>query len=137
MRDTRINIFYYPDMFVAKATLKKAILLFDELHFMDRPSFSFGSFGMVGAPCPLRQIEASFREDGVPLFVHAAPGGCVAGTAFLEEIKADIDDPLFLKRFQDGLKSSPTFRQCQIPPGSYPPFGNEQNIADKLIGLTF
>jgi hypothetical protein len=58
-------------MFRAEATLKKAILLFDELHFMDRPSFSFGrgQGGLVGAPSPLRQFEASFREEGIPLYV--------------------------------------------------------------------
>jgi hypothetical protein len=133
MRDTRINVFYYPDAFVAP-TLKKAILLFDELHFMDRPSFTFGSFGTVGVESPLRRLDAAFREGGVPLFVHGSPDGPVSGT-LLEEIKVDIDDPLFLKRFQDGLTSSPTFRQLQIQPGNYGPFGNEQNVADKLIGV--
>jgi hypothetical protein len=41
MRD-RINAFYYPEFAMEGATLKRAILLFDELHVMDRPSFSFG-----------------------------------------------------------------------------------------------
>jgi hypothetical protein len=41
MRDTRINVLYYPEMLAAQATLKKAILLSDELHFIERPSFSF------------------------------------------------------------------------------------------------
>jgi hypothetical protein len=74
MRD-KINVLYYPDFWVDYATLIKAILLFDELHFMDRPSIMFqfqnggGQFGTVGAASPLRQYEASFREDGVPLFV--------------------------------------------------------------------
>lgn len=135
MRDSRINVFYYPDMFVARATLKKAILLFDELHFMDRPSFFFGTLGTVGAACPLRPVEASFREDGVPLFVHDAPGGSLAGTSFLEQIRIDVDDPLFLKRFQQGLERSATFRQFQIQPGNYGGFGNEQNVAEKLIGV--
>jgi hypothetical protein len=81
MRKERINVFYYPEMFAAFATLKKAILLFDEIHFMDRPSFTFGGghYGLIGAPSPLRQFEDSFRENGVPLFVHPSPGGPVEG----------------------------------------------------------
>ena len=49
MREAKINVLYYPDMLIAEATLKEAILLFDELHFMDRPSFTFGegSFGSI------------------------------------------------------------------------------------------
>src|SRR6516165_6491750 len=97
----RIRVFYYPDMFVDVSTLKKAVLFFDELHFMDRPAFSFNNgTGLVGAPSPLRQFEQSFREDGgVPFFVHDAPGGAVAGE-FLDQIKADLNDQEFLKRFQ-------------------------------------
>lgn len=134
MRETRINVLYYPDMVVTEATLKKAILLFDELHFMDRPSFSFGDFGLVGAPCPLRQIEDALREAGVPLFVHDAPGGPVKGE-LLEQVKADINDPLFLKRFQDGLKTSFAFRQFHIPVGNYGPHGDEIAVAEKVIAV--
>jgi hypothetical protein len=54
MRDTKIKAFYYPDMWTAEATLKKAILPFDELHFMERPSFSFpkSQSGLIGAASP-------------------------------------------------------------------------------------
>ena len=39
---TPVNAFYYPDMISSDVTLKKAILFFDELHFVDRASYSFG-----------------------------------------------------------------------------------------------
>src|SRR5215831_17302973 len=78
-----IRILYYPDFFVDYTTLLKAILLFDELHFMDRPSMMFGAgrgqFGTIGAQSPLRQYEASFRDEGVPFYVHEAPIGPVQG----------------------------------------------------------
>src|ERR1039458_7203761 len=102
MRD-KINVFYYPDFWVDHATLLKELLLFDELHFMDRPSMMFntgsGQFGTVGAASPLRQFEASFREGGVPLYVHEAPMGPVYGDWY-DQIKADVNDPEFLQRFQ-------------------------------------
>ena len=67
MRDANINVFYYPDHLVAESTLKKAILMFDELHFMDRPSIMFeGGLGTIGDASPLRQFEKSFQEAGVP-----------------------------------------------------------------------
>jgi hypothetical protein len=135
VRTERINVFYYPDMMAATATLKKAILFFDEIHFMDRPAFTFeGALSLVGAPSPLRRFEELFRKDGVPLYVHDAPGGIVEGP-FLDQIKADVDDPQFLSRFQDGLKSSLTFRRLHIAPGNYGECGNEQNVYEMMSGV--
>ena len=126
MRD-KINVFYYPEMITSHTTLKKAILFFDEIHFMDRPSFTFyGGGGLIGAPSPLRQFEASFRDNGVPLFVHGAPGGPVQGDLY-EQITADVNDLLFLTKFQDGLRRSETFRDLQIAHGDYP-VGNPETV---------
>ena len=63
-----INVLYYPDFYLDQTTLMTAILLFDELHFMDRPALTFGgrdsAFGTMGADSPLRQFEESFRKEG-------------------------------------------------------------------------
>lgn len=67
---SKISAFYYPDMYSSETTLKKAILLFDEIHFMDRPSFGIKNYGSIGASSPIRQLEKSFRDAGVPLYVH-------------------------------------------------------------------
>ncbi len=63
----KVNVFYYPDAMCDHATLKKAILFFDEIHFMDRPAWTFdfpgkSLFGLMGSDSPLRQCEAEFRE---------------------------------------------------------------------------
>jgi hypothetical protein len=133
---TPIKVLYYPDFWVNFATLKKAILLFDELHFMDRPSMMFGQFGTVGAPSPLRQYEASFRTEGVPLYVHSAPMGPVYG-AWYEQIKADVNDSEFLRRFQNGLRTSSTFRGLQIAPGNYGAAGDQESVAKQMIDVDF
>jgi hypothetical protein len=135
----KINVFYYPEMVASASTLKKAILLFDETHFMDRPSFMFGELGggqcgTVGAASPIRQFEAAFRAEGVPVFVHPAPGGPVRGD-FYEQVKADVNDPLFLTRFQEGLKSSQSFRDLQIAHGNYGQFGTHEDVVRRLISL--
>ena len=137
MRDP-IRVLYYPDFFVDHTTLVKAILLFDELHFMDRPSMMFGGgpgqFGTIGAASPLRQYEASFRDEGVPFYVHNAPMGPVQGEWY-EHIKADVNDSQFLGRFQEGLKASPTFRGLQIAAGIYGEFGNQDDVARRLMAV--
>ena len=113
MRD-KIRALYYPDFWVPAATLKKAILIFDEIHFMDRPSFMFGggrdgSVGMVGAASPIRPYEQSFSDNGVPLYVQLAPGG-PAPDELLEKVEADLSDLNFMTRFQEGLRTSQHFR---------------------------
>ncbi len=130
MRD-EINVFYYPSMVADTATLKRAILLFDELHFIDRPSFSFGNYGTIATTSPLRAYEKSFRENGVPLYVHTPNDGPVQGE-FLEQVKTDVNDVEFLKRFQRGLEKSLVFRNQQIAPGNYGGAGNEEDVAREL-----
>src|ERR1700690_2523209 len=105
-------------MVAEPATLKKAILLFDEIHFIDRPSFTFGKFGTIGTASPMRRVEQSFRDEGVPLYVHEPRDGPVVGE-FLEQVKNDINDVEFLRRFQKGLQESLVFRDQQIAHGNY------------------
>ncbi len=131
MRD-RINALYYPEFTLDTATLKRSILLFDELHIMDRPSFSFGgpktsNFGMIGAASPLRQFEQSFREEGMPLYVHGAPGGRMCEEDYAE-LSADLNDIEYLRRFQQGMAKSEAFRLLQIPVGNYGAVGNQDDV---------
>jgi hypothetical protein len=115
----QLKVVYYPDMLADETTLKKAILFFDELHFMDRPSFTFaGGIGSIGMASPLRGWEALFRRDGVPLFVHSTPNGPIAGN-FMDQIAADLKDTSFLETYQQGLASSESFRNAQVATGKY------------------
>jgi hypothetical protein len=131
MRD-KLRALYYPDFWVEAPTLKKSILLFDEIHFMDRPSFMFGgSFGSVGAASPLRQYEKGFRDGGVPLYVHGAIDGPVEGE-LLTKVEADLGDLNFMTRFQEGLRVSPHFRNLHIQPGDYGQGETHETLFQKL-----
>lgn len=131
----RLRALYYPDFVADFETLKKCILLFDEVHFMDRPSFTFsGTFGLIGAQSPLRAYEQSFRDEGVPFYVHEAPGGPVQG-GFLEKIEADISDRQFLARFQEGLRASVHFRNLHIWPGDYGNGETHETIFKKVAAI--
>lgn len=114
MRD-KVNVLYYPDMQVSETTLKKCILFFDEIHFMDRPAFTIGNFGLIGALSPLRMAEESFRKDaGVPIYVHGFNGGIIS-TDLLEKVESDLSDYSFIKNYTEGLATSSTFRDQQFP----------------------
>ena len=137
---TPVNAFYYPDMISSDLTLKKAILFFDELHFIDRASYSFGGGGQgqimtIAGASPLRSFEASFRENGVPLYVHGAPNGPLP-PEILEQVVADINDSTFLSRFQKGLGTSITFRDIEVTPGNYGESGMQDDLVKTLVGLS-
>ena len=87
---------------------------------MDRPSFSFpkGQSGLIGLASPFRNFEALFRDSGFPLYVHPAPGGSTPDQLY-EQVKADLGDMEFFRRFQLGLKTSPAFRGFHIPAGDH------------------
>jgi hypothetical protein len=131
-----VNVFYYPDMSSSDITLKKAILFFDEIHFMDRGSFFFGGgegqVGTIGATSPLRAYEQSFREHGIPLYVHDARSGPLRQDA-MDQIASDINDPAFLSRYQEGLRTSKVFRNLQIARGNYGESGTHEDLARQLI----
>lgn len=132
MPRNKINVLYYPDMYMNETTLKKAILFFDEIHLMDQPAFTLNNYGIIGADSPFRKIEESFRENGVPLFVHGVQGGIIRGN-LLEQVYADINDPVFLEKFRSGLDKSMTFRSIQITAGNYGDAGNQDEVVQKLI----
>jgi hypothetical protein len=130
----KVNVFYYPSMVACSATLKKAILLFDELHFIDRPSFTFHKFGTIATASPLRAYEESFRQQGVQLYVHSPRDGPVQGE-FLEQVTRDVNDVEFLRRFQKGLRDSAVFCGQQIPPGNYGEVGNQDDVGRELASV--
>lgn len=116
MRD-KVNVLYYPGDVPDLSTLKKAILLFDELHFMDRPRYVFewGCSSEAAERSPLRNLAGDFQAAGVPLYVHWTLTGHVNGV-FRDEVETDVNDLQFLHRFQTGLRESAAFRRLQETP---------------------
>ncbi len=70
----------------------------------------------------------------MPLYVHGVQGGRVSGD-FFEQVLADINDPLFLKKFQAGLESSSTFRRLHVLPGNYGAAGNENDVVRAITNV--
>ncbi len=134
MRD-KLRALYYPDFWVNYPTLIKSILLFDEIHFMDRPSHTFdGKHLTIGMASPIRQHEQWFRDQGVPVYVHEPPSGPVVGE-LREVAEADISDLNFMIHFQEGLRTSPYFRDLHIQPGNYGNNETHETIFQKLAAI--
>lgn len=97
MRD-KVSVFYYPSMIAYETTLKKAILLFDELHFIDTVFHVrqlWDGRHSIFAAC-IRAIVSRKRRSSLRAYPRDGP---VYGE-FLEQVRADVNDPEFLKRFQ-------------------------------------
>ena len=134
MRD-KLRALYYPDFWVNYPTLIKCILLFDEIHFMDRPSLTFDGRSLtIGMASPIRQHEKWFREQGVPLYVHQPPSGPV-GDKLRKVVEADLSDSNFMTRFQEGLRTSSHFRNVHIQPGDYGNNETHETIFQKLSAI--
>ena len=139
MRD-KVRVFYYPDMDASNSTIKKAILFFDEIHFMDRPSLSIGApgtwghFTTIGTMSTFRQLQPALEAEGISTYVHPAYSGPVEGDLYAS-ITADINDSAFLESFQAGLKSSAAFRSIQIKPGDYGRWGTANDVANLISSV--
>jgi len=130
-----LRVLYYPDFGADYSTLVKSIILFDEIHFMDRSSRTFdGQSLTIGSHSPMRQYEKSFRNEGVPIYVHEPPSGFVTGE-LRSAVEADLTDLGFLRRFQEGLQSSRRFRDSQIQPGNYGNGETHETIFEKLAAI--
>jgi hypothetical protein len=104
---------------------------------MDRPSMTFdGQHLTIGMASPMRQYEQSFRDEGVPLFVHEPPSGPVAGD-LRAAVEADLADRSFVLRFQEGLRSSLHFRNLHIQPGDYGISGTHETIFERVAAIDF
>jgi hypothetical protein len=87
-------------------TLKRLLVIADEISFLDRPSVMFGNWGTVARPSFFRR----FSSEGSPvgLSVFAPPSGPVT-RLFQEYIQADLQNSDFIRTFVEGLKKSEHF----------------------------
>jgi hypothetical protein len=111
-------------------TLKRLILLADEIAFMDRPSVTMGKFGTIGCDSEFRQ----FRIDDAPISfsVHAPPDG-QKKDLYLRYIEADLKDTNFIRIVIDGMKNDETFRRRLIQPEANYGWGTGLKILNELL----
>jgi hypothetical protein len=135
----KLNVFYYPSPVLPETTLKRAMLLFDELHVLHHPSDeSWAHSGFMYSPLLGydKTLLRGLREQGFPLYVHQAPE-VERRRGASGQIEADVNDPKFLRRFQRGLKTSKAFAKVNVKtsvfgPGIYGGEGTHDEVVRKL-----
>jgi hypothetical protein len=129
--DDRLRALYFGRSFADLGTLKRALLLFDDLHFHDRPSLAVGQWGLVGSASAARQYAYSFASEGVPVLVHGTPD--VIKETALDAIAREIEDPEFSRIVWEGLRDDPSFRNYHLPPEADYRYAKGAEIAGAMI----
>ena len=88
------------------ATLKRLVVISDEIGFIDRPAVTFNNWGHIGAASPFRRIDTS----GAPIAfsVHSTPSGPI-NRLYQSYIEADLQNPRFIQQLLAGLQNDPVF----------------------------
>ena len=90
---------YYGNHFTTEMTFKKSLLLHDELHIFDRPSFNIqNGIGTIGQNCWLRKLPEELRRDDFRVVCHEPVNGPIEG-AMREAINSDLADEQFMQTF--------------------------------------
>lgn len=117
-------------------TLKRLVLLADEIAFLDRPSVMFGdggdgSWGFVGVKSPLRGWDTS----GLPVRISVhAPASGLGSKFFLKCVSADLANAEFIRIFREGLAADEKFSETFLArDAEYRPGGRGADIRAALI----
>jgi hypothetical protein len=133
--EDRLRALYFGHSVCSLETLKRSLLLFDDLHFHDRPSLAVGNWGTIGSPSEVRRYALSFAQADVPVLVHKESEILRANA--LDAIASDLEDPECSRIFFEGLKSDPLFRSRFLPEeaqyGSKSGVHTGKEIADAML----
>src|ERR1035438_9865586 len=86
-------------------TLKRLMVIAQEIGFLDRPSVPFSRWVTIGSASPLRQFEYAMRESAIKLAVHTPPRGYYE-PLYHDYLIADFANPDFLRIVFSGLRCS-------------------------------
>ena len=101
-----MKLLYSGEEFCDEPVLKRMLIVAEEIHFMDRPSVTFGSWGTIGHDSYARKIN--WEGSPVLIDVFKPPSG-PAKNLYSPYIEADINNPIFAQIVLDGFRSSEEF----------------------------
>ncbi len=101
-----MKLLYSGSSFCDEVTLKRLLVVAEEIQFMDRPSVTFGNWGTIGQDSFARRIDST----GSPVGISAiSPPTDPLRNLYSPFLKADINNPQFAACILRGLKSSDIF----------------------------
>lgn len=109
---------FYGHHSTTELTFKKAILLYDEINFLDRASFNIsGKFGTVGHKSPFRNPIKELEDYNYHIYCHEPIQGPII-TALKDSISEDLNDENFTNSFINDFLNDNYFKYLFIQPGA-------------------
>jgi len=102
-----MKLLYGDNLVCSTPTMKRLMIMADEIGFMDRPAIGHdalggGQWGLIGTPSPIRQ----FSTEGQPVKLVALDAPLLAsGDIYASYIRADFENPEFVRTILHGLSN--------------------------------
>jgi hypothetical protein len=101
-----MKLLFSGEEFCDQPILKRMLVVAEEIHFMDRPSVTFGNWGTIGHDSYARRID--WTGSPVLIDVYKPPSG-PAKALYSPYIEADINNSVFSETVLKGFCSSDEF----------------------------
>jgi hypothetical protein len=130
-----VKLLYCGSVVCDEETLKRLVLLADEIGFMDRPGHTFNAaprrgWGTVGVETPVRRMQPG--EYPVTFSAYAPPSGPVS-QLYQDYIEVDLGNPEFRSAVFEGLKSEAKFAAKLLPPKQLYSSGTGEDIRKAIV----
>lgn len=111
-------------------TMKRLVLLADEIAFMDRPSIKFENFCTVSQESEFRQFQ--IESTPISFSVHSPSDG-LTSDLYRQYIQADLKDANFIRIVIDALKIDDTFRRRLVQLEANYGWGTGRQVLDEIL----
>lgn len=125
-----MRVLYSGGTICSLETMKRLVLLADEIAFMDRPSVKFENFGTVGQESEFRQ--AQIESTPISFSVHSPSDG-PARDLYRQYIQTDLKDANFIRIVIDALKSDDTFRHRLVQLDANYGWGTGRQVLNEIL----
>ena len=103
-----MKLLYGDNLVCGDPTMKRLMVIADEIGFMDRPPIgpiaTGGHWGLIGMQSPIRGFIPQYSTEAVKLTAFAPPPS-LPETAFTSYVDADFGNPEFVTTVIDGLRN--------------------------------
>jgi len=132
-----MKLLYGDNLVCGDPTMKRLMVIADEIGFMDRPAIgpaaTGGQWGLVGIPSPIRQFIPQFSTEAVKLTAFAPPPG-LPEKAFTSYVDTDFKNPEFFTTIINGLRHDAFAEKLIQLHGQYGDGRSGEAIRQALLG---
>ena len=132
-----MKLLYGDNLVCGDSTMKRLMVIADEIGFMDRPAIgpaaTGGHWGLVGTQTPIRRFIPQFSTEAVRLTAFAPPPG-LPERAFTSYVEADFRNSEFVTAIINGLRHDAFAEKLVQLHGQYGDGRTGEAIRQALLG---